>query len=281
MNYLQAINFGSNLLKQYGINNYSLDSEIILASILNLEREDLLITLEKKLKKNKFDQFQTLINRRKSKEPVAYILKKKEFWRNEFKVNRSVLIPRPETELIVEEILKLTNNISSKSILDVGTGSGCVIISIIKERPNCQGTALDICKNALKLARINAKMHHLLNKINFINIDIDKYNHNKYDFIVSNPPYIKKFDYKRLGENVRLYEPKLALEAGIDGLKNIDKLILKSRKLLKKNGKLIFEIGHKQRQQVKKLLNKNGFYINKICKDINSIPRVMVTTKIV
>ena len=212
---------------------------------------------------------------------MAYIIKKKEFWKNSFYVNKDVLIPRPETELIVEEVLNNINNSSSKNLLEIGTGSGCIIISIIKERPNCFSTAIDISKKALNIAKINAKLHHLKNKINFINIDIDKFNLNKYDFIISNPPYIKKFNLRRLGKNVSLFEPHVALEAGTDGLREIKKIIKKSKKLLKKNGKLIFEIGEHQSKFVQKILSENGYYINNVIKDLSSIPRVIVSTKII
>ena len=123
-------------------------------------------------------------------------------------------------------------------------------------------------------------MHHLRNKINFINIDIDKFNYNKYDFIISNPPYINNYDLIRLDNNVRIYEPIVALKAGIDGLSEIKKLINKSNALLKKNGKLIFEIGEKHQHKIMKLLKKNGYYVNKICKDLNYKPRVFISTKI-
>ena len=203
-----------------------------------------------------------------------------EFWKYNFFVNKDVLIPRPETEIIVEETLKIVSLKSSASILDVGTGSGCIIVSIIKNRPNCKGIALDISKNALKIAKINAKIHHLQNKINFFNIDIDKFNGNKYDFILSNPPYITSIDFKRLENNVNIFEPKIALEAGKDGFKEIQKLIKKSVKLLKNNGRLIFEIGKNQLNRSKYLLKKNGFYINKICNDYSSNPRVIISTKL-
>ena len=163
--------------------------------------------------------------------------------------------------------------------MDVGTGTGCIILSLVKERPKSRGIALDSSKKAIKTAVSNAKLHHLQNKIKFINIDVDKFNYNKYDFIVSNPPYINNINFKRLDENVRVFEPKLALKAGIDGLKIIRKLILKSKKLLKKNGKLIFEIGVNQKDICTNLLLKNGFYVNKICKDLYSTPRVIVSTK--
>ena len=188
--------------------------------------------------------YKKLIYRRKKRANCIYF--KKRILENEFFVNKDVLIPRPETELIVEETLKKIDLKSSKNVLDIGVGSGCILMSILKERPNCFGTALDISKKALKVAYINAKMHQTENKIKFINIDIDKFNFKKYDFIISNPPYIDSIKLKRLEENVRLFEPKVALKAGFDGLTEIKKLIIKSKNLLKINGILIFEIGVKQ-----------------------------------
>tara|TARA_B100000674_G_scaffold442109_1_gene406252 strand:+ start:39 stop:884 length:846 start_codon:yes stop_codon:yes gene_type:complete len=279
MNNLQAINFANKILKVNKIKSHSLDSELILAKTLNSTRESLLINLNKKLKKKKFNKFKKLILRRKKNEPVAQILKSKEFWKYSFFIDENVLIPRPETEIIIEQFLKFTSKNSTKHILDVGTGSGCIIISILKERINCYGTALDISKKAINIAKYNAKMHHLQNKIKFINIDIDKFSHNKYDFIVSNPPYIKNFDIKRLEDSVRLFEPHLALNAGIDGLSIIKKLIIKSKLLLKKNGKIIIEIGENQKYTAMKLLQINGFYINNVCRDYQLYPRVLVATK--
>ena len=280
MDYLNTLNYGNKILKNNNISSYQLDSELLLAKVLNKSREEILINLKYKLEAKKFKKFKKLLIRRKRNEPLAYIFRRKEFWKYNFFVNRDVLIPRPETEIIVEEALKLTKNKSPKIFLDIGTGSGCLIISLINERPNSRGIAIDISKKAIKIANINAKMHHLENKIKFINIDIDKLYINKYDFILSNPPYINSLNLKRLDNNVRQFEPMIALEAGVDGLKIIKKLIFKSKKLLKKKGKLIFEIGENQEIEVKKLLMKNRFYINKICKDIRSIPRVIVSTKL-
>ncbi len=279
MNYLEALNYGNKILKSRKIINYNLDSQILLSKALNLSRERLLINLSNNLETANFNKFKKLVLRRKKKEPIAYIFKNKEFWKYNFKVNRGVLIPRPETEIIVNKTLKLISLNASKKILDIGTGSGCIMLSILKERPKCHGTAIDISKKALKVAITNAKMHHLQNKIRFINNDIDKFNYNKYDFILSNPPYINSIDIKRLDKDIILYEPLVALQAGIDGLRVIRKLIKKSRTLLKKNGKLIFEIGKNQLIDVIKLLNKNKFYINEVCKDLQSHPRVIVSTK--
>ena len=279
MNYLDAMNYGSKILKSNKIKNFILDSEILLAKVLNLSREEILINSERKINKKNFNCYKSKILRRKKNEPIAYIFNEKEFWKYKFIVNKNVLIPRPETEQIIEVTLKLIEASASKRILDVGTGSGCIILSIIKERPKCYATAIDLCKKAVNVAIINAKMHHLENKIKFININIDKFKSYKYDFIISNPPYINSLDLKRLDRDVRLFEPNLALNAGIDGLTEIRKLIFKSNILLKKNGKLIFEIGRNQVFKVIQILNNNGFYVNKVCKDMQLYPRVVISTK--
>ena len=280
MNYLQALNYGSKMLKLKNIHTYNLDTELLLSKALRLTREKLLTNLESEIDKKQLNVFKKFVLRRKNNEPIAHILNKKEFWRYTFKVNKEVLIPRPETEIIVHEVLKSTNLNSSKRILDVGTGSGCILQSILKERPKCTGTAIDISKNALNIAISNAKMHHLENKIKFVNMDVDKFSYNKYDFIVSNPPYINNIKIKRLEDNVRLFEPLIALSAGIDGLSETKKLINKSNNLLKINGKLILEIESAQKNNVIQLLRKNNFYVNKICTDIQLYPRVVVSTKL-
>ena len=280
MNYLQAINYSNNLLKTNNQNYSNLDSELMLAKVLNLSRERILINLNKKIYKEEFKRFSVLLKRRMNNEPIAYILNEKNFWKYKFYVNEYVLIPSPETELIIEEFIKLVDFSKSKRLLDIGTGSGCLIISLVKERPKCYAKAIDISKKAIKIAEINAKMHHIRNKISFVNINVDKFRDNKYDVIVSNPPYINKFSLKRLDNDIKFFEPHIALEAGVDGLREIKKIIIKSKKLLKINGKLIFEIGNKQVEYSKYFLMMNGFYVNKICKDIRSIPRVIVSTKI-
>ena len=279
MNYQKIIDRGFSLLRKRKIENAHLDSQLILSKILKKKREDILINLNKIINKKSIKEFNFLLSKRLKNEPIAYILGSKEFWKSKFLVNRSVLIPRPETEHLVEEILKIIKRNESKKILDVGTGSGCIIISILKERPKCRVTAVDISVKALNVAKSNAKMHHLENKIKFVNIDIDKFQSSKYDLIVTNPPYIKLGDFKRLGDNIKLYEPKLALDGGLDGYKEIRKIISKSSKLLKYNGKLVIEIGDKQKNRTTLELKKNGFFINKICKDLSGKCRVLIATK--
>ena len=279
MNYFEALKYGTLLLKSNNIKTFNLDSELILSEALNLTREQILINQKKELKKKTL-MFIKIFWIEEKKRTRGLYLKKKEFWKNNFIVSKDVLVPRPETEQIVEETLKYTASSTSNNILDIGTGSGCIIISILKERPEFHGTAVDISKKALKVVISNAKMHHLRNKIKFINIDIDKLYIKKYDLIVSNPPYINTNKLKKLERDVRMYEPIKALEAGLDGLREIKKLIQKSTKLLKRNGKLIFEIGRNQEIKVKMLLKKNNFYINEVCKDLQSYPRVIISTNL-
>ena len=190
------------------------------------------------------------------------------------------MIPRPDTELIVEEALNYLPIDKSKKILDIGTGSGCIIISLVKERRKCKATALDISLKAIKVAKTNAKLHQLENKINFINIDIDKYKSYNYDLIISNPPYINSVDLNRLEDDIKSHEPKLALSGGSDGFRCINNVIIKSKKLLKINGKLILEIGHKQTNRTVKMLKENNFYLNKISKDLSEKDRCIISTKL-
>ena len=280
MNYQEILERGKVALKTNKIKNPNLDSELILSKVLNKTREQILINFNDFINQKQLQKFNNYLSRRKKNEPIAYILGFKHFWKYKFLINNSVLIPRPETEIMIEESLKFIKYNKSKKILDIGTGSGCIVISLLKERPKCAATALDISKKAIKVAKTNAKLHHLGNKIEFINIDIDKYTSNKYDLIISNPPYIKNVSLNRLDDDVKFYEPKLALSGGFDGFREIKKVIKKSKNLLKVNGKLIIEIGDKQKSQSVMLLRRNGFYVNKISKDLSGRDRCIVSTKI-
>ena len=280
MNYQKILNNGINSLKISNIVNPELDSELLLSKALNKKREEILTNLKKEINKKQLDKFNLYLSRRKKKEPIAYILGFKYFWKYKFIINKSVLVPRPETEQIVEETLNYLSDNESKKILDIGTGSGCIIVSVLKERSKCKAIAIDISSKALKVAKTNAKIHHLENKIKFINIDIDKFNYNKYDLILSNPPYISNIDLIRLDDDIRIYEPRESLSGGLDGYEEITKVIEKSSKLLKNNGKLIVEIGDTQKNNVLKLLKNNGFYINKTGKDLSGRDRCIVSTKI-
>jgi len=281
MKYQEILNKGGQILRANNIKSSNLDCELILSKVLNKTREEILINLNNKINKNQKNEFVFYLNKRRNKNPISYILGFKFFWKYKFYINKSALIPRPESEHLVEQGLKYIPIGKSMNILDVGTGSGCLIISLLRERQDSIATAIDISKEALKVAKFNAKLHHLENKIKFFNIDIDKFfNSNKYDLIISNPPYINKVDLNRLDDDVRLFEPRLALYGGITGFDEIKKIIERSSKLLKYSGKLIIEIGDKQKNYTIKILLKNGFFINKICKDLSGKDRCLVSTKI-
>ena len=203
---------------------------------------------------------------------------KKEFWKSEFYINNDVLVPRPETEHLVEETLNIISKNQKKKLLEIGTGSGCLITSVLKEREYCTAIAIDCCAKATKIAEINAKLHHIDNRIKILKTDVDNFKTGKYDLILSNPPYIEKHQLKYLG--VSEYEPLKALDGGINGIEILAKVITKASQLLKINGKLIIEIGSNQKYKVNNILKKNNFYINKITKDFSKYDRCIVSTKI-
>ena len=279
MNYQEVLIEGTKILKLNNIKSFNLDSEILLASSLNLDRTRLLLNLNNKIEQKQKNFFFHLINRRKKNEPIAYILGFKEFWKSKFKINKSALIPRPDTEIIVEETLKEIKKNESKQILDIGTGSGGIILSVLKERKKSFGYGIDVSKKAINLAKSNAKIQHIGNRIKFLKSDIDNYYLGKYDLILSNPPYIKLSDLSILDKDIKFFEPNLALNGGIDGFSKIRKVIKQSSLLIKKKGKLILEIGLNQEIKVKEILKNNGFYINRIVKDFSRINRCIVSTK--
>ena len=280
MNIQTLLNQASKTLKQLSNTSSKLDSEILLSKIIKKNRKYLILNSNEELKKKNIKSFDYLVKRRKKGEPIAYLINKKEFWKQNFYINQNVLIPRPDTETLVEETLKLFNVNSKLNMLDIGTGSGCILISILKERRNFFGTGIDISKKAINVARFNAKMHQLSNRVKFYNSDVDKFLIGKYDLVVSNPPYIKRQDLKYLEVDVKGFEPKLALDGGKDGFSKITKVISKTSTLLKKNGRFILEIGFGQKKKILSILKQNNFFINKVVKDYGKNDRCVISTKI-
>ena len=279
-NIQEELKRGSKFLKENFINTYKIDSELLLGKVLNKGREYLFLNYKENLSNELINNFESLLKRRKKKEPVAYILNCKEFWKNNFYVDQNVLIPRPDTEVLVEEIMKLYGKQKKLSILDVGTGSGCIIISILKERQKFRGTAIDISKKALNIAKYNAKIHHLSNRIKFYKSSVDNFFKHKYDLVVSNPPYISRLKIKYLDKDILGFEPIQALEGGIDGFNVFSKIVKRSSMLLKIGGKLVLEIGFDQKFEMLKLLNKHNFFVNKIVKDYGGRDRCIICTKL-
>ena len=280
MNIQTLLNQASKTLKQLSNTSSKLDSEILLSKIIKKNRKYLILNSNEELKKENIKSFDYLVKRRKKGEPIAYLINKKEFWKQNFYINQNVLIPRPDTETLVEETLKLFNVNSKLNMLDIGTGSGCILLSILKERRNFFGTGIDISKKAINVARFNAKMHQLSNRVKFYNSDVDKFLIGKYDLVVSNPPYIKRQDLKYLEVDVKGFEPKLALDGGKDGFSKITKVISKTSTLLKRNGRFILEVGFGQKNRILSILKQNNFFINKVVKDYGKNDRCIISTKI-
>jgi len=280
MNIQSAIQHGTIILTDKRINTAKLDAEILMAKTLKKDRKFIILNNNKDLKDKNLKYFNKLIKERASYKPIAYLINNKFFWNNKFFVNKNTLIPRPDTELIVEQVLKLTKHKNMMNILDIGVGSGCILLSILKERKNFYGTGIDISKNALDICKINAKRLKVDGRTKFYKSDIDKFLEGNYDLIISNPPYIKSCELKYLESNVIKFEPKLALDGGVDGLSEIRKVIKKSSELIKKNGKFVLEIGFNQKNKVVKLLKEKGFYINCTFKDLAFNDRCIVSTKI-
>ena len=255
----KLIQKGSNFLKLNNIKSYMIDSELILSSVSGKLRENFLVNLDFKLNPTQIKMFNNLINRRAlGKEPVAYLLNKKEFWSIKLNVDKDVLIPRPETEILVERLVKYYKN-EQPYILDIGTGSGCIIISLLQELKKSKGIAIDISNKALNIAKKNSKNNNTFNRIKFVNSSICQFNNFKFDLIVSNPPYIARYQLKNLSDDIKNFEPKIALDGGNDGLDVIRKVIYKSRKILKINGMLALEIGNGQYKKVSQILKLNKF----------------------
>ena len=275
----QALNIGTKFLIKKNIKSPSLDSEILMSKAIKKDKKFIILNSNQKLEEESFQYFKSLIKQRSTGKPIAYLTGNKSFWNYEFKITPDVLIPRPDTELIIDEILKIAKYKKKLNILDIGVGSGCILLTILKEKKDFKGVGVDISKKCLDLCRINASILNLNNRVKFFKSDVDNFTYGKYDLIISNPPYIKKFDLKRLDRDVKNFEPKLALDGGLEGLSAIRKVIIKSSELIKINGKLVIEIAFDQKKEVVKLLKSKGFYINKILKDLAKNDRCIISTK--
>ena len=280
ININSLLNDGQKILSNSSIKTSMLDAEILLCCALKKSFKEVVIERNIKIKTNQINIYKDLIRRRKLGEPVAYIVKNKEFWKHSFYVDKNVLIPRPDSEIIIQEALKVIDTKNKGFILDIGTGSGCLVISLAKERPNFFYSAIDISKKAIKVAKINAKMHQLENRIKFYQSCVDNFFKGKYDLIISNPPYINKVKLKYLDKDIFGFEPLIALEGGLNGSSILNKVIKKSSNLLRVGGKLILEIGFDQKLKTMKLLKNEGFYVNKVVKDYGNNDRCIVSTKI-
>ena len=280
MNIRQAILNAHKVLTKNQIESAGLDCEILLSKVLQKDRKYVILNSDKDLNEKNISEFKDLIIKRSLSKPVAHLTGKKDFWKHSFFVSDKTLIPRPDTEILIENALKITKQKSRLNILDIGTGSGCILLSILKDRSDFYGTGIDISKDCIDISKINAKNLELSDRSKFFKSDVDNLLNGKYDLIISNPPYIKKLDLKYLDKDVIDFEPINALDGGLDGISKIKKIIMRSSDLLKNNGKLVLEIAYDQKYKVKKLLKDEGYYINKIIKDYSKNDRCIISTKI-
>ena len=260
---LEALTKNYKDLLNHNIQTAKIDAEVILADVLKISRVNLITKQNTSLDQEQEDLFAKLIKRRKQQEPVAYILNKKEFWNENYYVDKRVLIPRPETEILIEMLLKKVKDKSKVfQILDLGCGSGCLLISCLKEFNKSLGLGIDISSLALEVAKKNIQTHKINSRAKLLKLDLFKLDiKKKFDFILSNPPYLTSSEYRNLSKDVKDYEPKQALVGGFDGILYYKKIISFSKSSLKKNGFLALEIGDGQYKEIKKLLTNHSFRV--------------------
>jgi len=272
------LNESTKFLETADIPSARLDAEVLLAFYLECDRLDFFKNPEMVLSAKQLAGYRDLIARRLRWEPVAYITGRKNFWTFSLEVSKDVLIPRPDTEIIVEEALDIIRKKDSEgiSILDIGTGSGAIALALAGEIPSAKVTATDISCAALALARKNARSLNLEDKIKFLQGDLFEPVDGIFDMIVCNPPYISEAEYRELPAGVKDYEPPMALLAGQDGMEFYEKLIHQAPGHLQKNGWLLLEIGAKQENQVRGLMEESGSFSSiNMRRDYAGLPRVM------
>ncbi len=274
---LEAINLSSEYLEKKGIEESKRNAELLLCRILGCDKLYLYLNFERPLTAEEISGLRELVRRRGSREPVQYIIGNVEFYGLEFKVNGSVLIPRPETEILVEAVINDSKEKKCR-ILDIGTGSGNIAVALAVNMPYSEITAIDISAEALLLASENAAANKCLDRINFIEADIFTECSElikKFDIIVANPPYISEMEFSILQPELRIYEPKSALSDNSDGLSFYRRIAVIADKLFEGKGKVYFELGAGQAEEVYRILSLNGFLNINMVKDYQHIQRII------
>ena len=274
---LESINLSAEYLKNKGIESPRINAELLLAHILNCKKLNLYLSFEKPLTEGELTKYRELLKRRSKFEPLQYIIGKVEFYGIDFKVNSSVLIPRQETEILIETIIEQYKKYDNLKILDIGTGSGNIAISLAKNLDNSFVTAIDISEDALKTASENALLNSINDKTEFIKVDFlkEEFNGKDYDVVVSNPPYISMEEFETLSPELKEYEPQIALTDYYSGLMFYEIISQKSNYLLKPGGKLFFEIGKGQLSNVAEIMRNNNYQNITVNKDYLNIERVI------
>ena len=275
---LEVIKLSTEYLQKKGVESPRANAEILLAEILKCKRLELYLAFDKPLAENEVQVYREAIRKRGLRIPLQYIVGNIEFYGLKLIVNENVLIPRPETELLVEKIINDSDKSTNLKILDIGVGSGNISLSISKNLPNSKVVAIDISKTALDVANQNAEINSLQDRIEFRLFDIMNDNLNslgKFDLIVSNPPYVSENDYESLEPELKNHEPKIALTDNSNGISFYKHIVEASDQLLKKPGKIYFELGIDQSAQVQEYFKQNNFTNIKITKDYSGIERII------
>jgi len=273
---VDVIQWVTSFFNEHNIQNARLDADIIISNVLDLKRLELYLHFDQIVSTSEKEIIRSYIVRRANHEPLQQILGFTSFYGYDIKVTQDVLIPRPETELLVEELLLPIYQFDS--VLDIGTGSGAIAIALKLEKNNLTIDAVDISEKALEIAKENAKNNN--GEIAFFASDLFSNVQKKYDLIVSNPPYISEHDYKLLDVGILKYEPRLALVADENGVKIYRQIIEEAANYLHNNGLLAFEIGYNQAEEICRIAKKNQFMLIKQKKDLNDFDRILIFQKI-
>lgn len=274
---LDSIKLSAEYLEKKGVESPRINAELLLAHILNCKRLDLYLAFDRPLSEEEVLLYRSFLKRRGEFEPLQYIIGSVEFYGLPFNVNSSVLIPRPETEILVDEIINHCKEMKELSILDIGTGSGNIAVALACNLPNSRITATDISKEALEIAEKNSIMNKTENQVNFVQNDIlnNDLKENDFDVIVSNPPYVSGKDFENLRPELKVYEPRRALTDDSDGFIYYRAITSGARRLLKSKGRLFYEIGQGQSAVVRNIFEENNFSRIQIKNDYLNIERVI------
>lgn len=271
MTYKQAEQKGEHLLQTAGVMDAKIDAWLLLEMVAKIDRSFYFTHTNEEVEPEVLTEYERVLEKRAEHVPLQYITGEQEFMGMTFKVNSNVLIPRQDTETLVEETLKVIE--PQMEVLDLCTGSGCILLSIMKNAPTVQGTGSDISKQALLVAKENAKRHDL--EAEWVRGNLFDNVNGKYDVIVSNPPYIVRTEIPMLMPEVRQFEPMEALDGGVDGLDFYRKITEEAPRYLKENGYLFFEIGCDQGMEVQRLMCEAGFLDVTVIKDLSGNDRVV------
>jgi release factor glutamine methyltransferase len=279
---LEAINLSTEYLQKKGVESARLNAELMLAHILNCKRLNLYLMFDRPLSDDEVNTYRDFLARRGKREPLQYILGKTDFYNITLKTDSRALIPRPETELLVETIHNIYKDKEGLNFLDIGVGSGCITVALLKNLKEAKATAIDISEDALSLTRENLHLNKVENQITLLKFDAledDYYKLGKFDFIVSNPPYVSKTEFENLQPELKNYEPIIALTDNEDGIKFYKTIIQNSHHLLNSQGKIFFELNPSVAKKVEELLEENNFININLIKDFNNHFRIIYGEK--